>query len=326
MAEKHTSDQPNDPAVPQERTVEEAANPPTGPRKRTTRAVKNTTAQKSPKAAKEAKDSGSARRTQATQRPAEVTQANGPVAARPAGESAPSRPTEEPGPSKPARKAARKAAKKSVGKVAKRSAPPATDAIATPAAVPPGAWTAAAWDAVRHLGRPPDQLAELAVADLGPRAAAWVGWLRETYPGAPAYGITRLAARQAARSGLALTALKAGGPLTVPVHLSATAWVRATLVLRIAAAHGYDPTDPRRAAELLDLLDLSPTHPGTADEAPEPGRSAGRIGLVAYALTWFRRPRRTPVVTAVRLLLAASEHSDSLDRLAHRAIRRYRTG
>jgi hypothetical protein len=74
------------------------------------------------------------------------------------------------------------------------------------------------------------------VAELGPRAAAWAGWLRRTYPGAPPYGIARLAARQARRHSYALAAVQVSGALAVVLHLPATTWVRATLVLRIATA------------------------------------------------------------------------------------------
>lgn len=207
----------------------------------------------------------------------------------------------------------------------------------------PGAWAAAAWDALRRFGQPPERLAELAVAELGPRAAAWVAWLRQTYPGAPAAGIARLAARQAARYGLALTALEVGGPVAAPAYLSASAWVRASLALRIAAAYGHDPTDPRRALELLELLQLADDPAEQAEdrerlsvageaEQPDGGRGRGlsleqafrRLNVGLYLFGLFRPRRGNPLNTAVRALLAASEQSDALDRLAHRAIARYR--
>lgn len=201
----------------------------------------------------------------------------------------------------------------------------------------PGAWAAAIWDAVRHLGQPPERLAQLAVTELGPRAAAWVAWLRATYPDAPAGGIARLATRQAARYGWALTALELGGPVAAPVQLSALAWVRATLALRIAAAYGHDPTDPRRADELLELLQLTPAAdepsaeaaPEGGPQAPDPGEPlrtvSRRLGAGLYLVGRLRPRRRgNPASRAVRTYLSASEQNDGLDRLAHRAMLRYR--
>lgn len=159
--------------------------------------------------------------------------------------------------------------------------------------------------------------------EFGPRAAAWAAWLRKTYPDAAPAGLARLAARQAGRLGLTVAALEAGGPTAAPVHLAATAWLRAALVLRIAAAYGHDPTAPDRAAELLELLRL---------DVPEPERQpavsalpTGRLGLACHAVSWVARRRRTHFTAAVRLLFAAGEQSESLEQLAHRAIRRYRT-
>lgn len=283
----------------------------------------------------------------------------------PADESAPTEPTptQEPAPA-PTEEAAS-------GPAGEAEAPvPARRVTQSPEASPPergegwlstapGEWVAAAWDAVRHFDQPPERLAELAVADLGPRAAAWVAWLRTIYPNAPAAGIARLAARQASRHGVALAALDLAGPLAAPVYLSAGAWVRATLVLRIAAAYGHDPTDPRRVRELLELLDLAD---GTSDASPsrepspvaderEPSGAASgpapvadedkgvldklnllkqagaRVGVgfhLVGLLPFRRRRRRNPLGAAVRALYAASEQADDLDRLAHKAILRYR--
>jgi hypothetical protein len=199
--------------------------------------------------------------------------------------------------------------------------PPATPPAPRPAAPPPapppvrtpepGAWAEAAWDAARHPDQPPARLAELAVAELGPRAAAWAGWLRRTYPGAPPYGIARLAARQARRHSYALAAVQVSGALAVVLHLPATTWVRATLVLRIAAAYGYDPASPARVDDLLDLLGLD-------------GDGRGWLAMAGPALGRTGRRRLTPG-NVLRALVSMSAQLDGLDRLAHRAAARYRT-
>lgn len=180
--------------------------------------------------------------------------------------------------------------------------------------VPTGAWADAAWEAVRRPGEPPERLAELAVAELGPRAAAWVDTLRRTYPDATPDQLARLAAWQATRRAWLLGAIEAAGP-GAALRLPATALVRAALVLRVAAAYGYDPTDARRASDLLHLLGLSEG----AVWWP-----VGRSGvLVAVAA---RLVGRKVLARAVRTLAAVGEERDSLERLAHRAVRYYRRG
>ena len=178
---------------------------------------------------------------------------------------------------------------------------------------PPGAWMEAAWQALSHTDQPPHRLAELAVAELGPRAAAWADWLRRTYPGAPDDGIVRLATEQARRHGWTLAAVDAGGPLTGALHLPASAGLKVMLVLRIAAAYGHDPTDPARADDLLTLLGF--------DE--ESGSKTSPLAAVWYAVTRLKRRRLTPL-SALSALSAVSEQRDSLLRLAHRAARYFR--
>jgi hypothetical protein len=188
---------------------------------------------------------------------------------------------------------------------------PASPALVAPP--PPGAWMEAAWEALSQADQPPHRLAELAVAELGPRAAAWADWLCRTYPGAPADGIVRLATEQARRHGWTLAAVDAGGPLTAALHLPASAGLKAMLVLRIAAAYGHDPADPARAGDLLTLL-------GYDDES---GSKTGPLAAAWYAVTRLKRRRLTPL-SALSALSAVSEQRDSLLRLAHRAARHYR--
>lgn len=203
-----------------------------------------------------------------------------------------------------------------------KAAQPANAVTATAPRLPgalPGAWAEAAWAALREPDVPPRRLAELAVAELGPRAAAWAGWLRDTYPDPPGYGIARLATHQAGRLGNALAAGAVAGPVVGPaLRLLGMAWVRATVVLRIAAAYGHDPTDPRRVDELIELMDLGHGLSGKPTRLP---RWLGPLRLLPGGVELGRRPAAGLFV----LLAAVGAHTGEIERLAHRAIRRYRS-
>ncbi|MPZ26637.1 MAG: hypothetical protein GEV12_09310 [Micromonosporaceae bacterium] len=202
-----------------------------------------------------------------------------------------------------------------------------------PSTAVPGVWADAGWEALREPARPPRRLAELAVAELGPRAAAWAGWLRATYPNPPAHGIARLAIRDARRAGRGLAVTSAGGPVAQAMSLPVAAWVLASVVLRIAAAYGHDPTDPRRAGELWELLGGGPRAAGGSPgpsgpsggglPAGRPAGTLGRYGLVRFAVGRLRL-RRTLAAAALRVLTGAGEHDDRIERLAHRAAHFYR--
>jgi hypothetical protein len=229
---------------------------------------------------------------------------------------------------------------KPAGKAAKPSGKPATSAepavpagaggleAASPAQAggrpgpaAPGAWAAAVWEARDRPDQPLQAIAELAVAEIGPRAAVWVAWLRRTYPGAPDHGIARLAAYQAGRLGR-VSALAAATRSGIVLRLPAWAWMAATLVLRTAAAYGHDPTDPRRATELLELLNRQP---GRGHQGSDPTVAlAARLGL--RALLARLGPRRGAGAGLVRVATAAADNTDTIRRLAHRAARFYRAG
>lgn len=266
-------------------------------------------------------------------------------------------PPEAPGTKAAARKSAKKAAKKAAKKTAKQTAKQTATKIESaeaapapaPAPVPEPArelvpaeparepvpaeppppteeWAAAAWEAVRRPERPPRRLAELAVAEVGPRAAAWAQWLRATYPGVPPDGMVRLATRQAVRLGRMLSFAGSAGPFVAPVSVPAAGWVRATVVLRVAAAYGLDPTAAERAGELLELLgatteadDDLPAEP--LDLALRFARRLQFIRFVPSRLRW----RRSPLASLPRLLLRAGQEAEDLERLAHRAARFYRS-
>ena len=104
--------------------------------------------------------------------------------------------------------------------------------------------------------RAPETLALAAAARHAPAAREWVGQQRakgRTDPGELAQRARRnhgrLARVEGAASGL-------GGIATVLPDLVAVAWIQSRMVFFIAGAHGYDPGDPMRPAELLVLQDV----------------------------------------------------------------------
>lgn len=188
----------------------------------------------------------------------------------------------------------------------------------------PEDWADAAWQALRHPGEPPRRLVELAVAELGPRADAWAAWLRDTYPGAPADGIARLATWRARRHGLLLTAARVSGPVTAMVQPAASAAAQVLLVLRVAAAYGHDPVDPARVADVIALLDLD------TDQSPlvrGAGMAAGVVSWARHGTRWVRRRgRRQGPLMWLTAVATAGDPADRLELLAHRAVRHFRDG
>jgi hypothetical protein len=311
MAEKRTNAEAA--GVPAARTGEPESEQRSDPsRKRPAKAAASgrKTAQKTTKAAsKKAEPAVPVK----PRRPTKAAKSAPPAEAEPA-KTAPAKAAE------PAKTAPAKAAEPAKTAPAKAAEPAriASAALGVPGALP-GAWAEAAWAALREPDVPPRRLAELAVAELGPRAAAWAGWLRETYRDPPGYGIARLATHQAGRLGNALAAGAVAGPVVGPaLRLLGMAWVRATVALRIAAAYGHDPTDPRRIDDLIELLDLSQGLSGEPTRLP---RWLGPLRLLPVGVELGRRPAAGLFV----LFAAVGAHTEEVERLAHRAIRRYRT-
>ena len=104
--------------------------------------------------------------------------------------------------------------------------------------------------------RAPENIALAAAKVHGPAAAAWVSEQQSTY----AYAGPELASMAKrkhaayARFGGAATGL--GGFMTVIPDLAGLAWIQSRMVFFIAAAHGFDPRDPMRPAELLVLAEV----------------------------------------------------------------------
>ncbi|MFI7596584.1 hypothetical protein [Actinoplanes sp. NPDC049681] len=121
-----------------------------------------------------------------------------------------------------------------------------------------------AW--VRILADPahsPELLALAAVQAVGPRAAEWAERTADAYPAATPDAIARLAVQQFTRFGSVNSVFAAVAGSYAPLALlGAAALTQAELALHVAAAYGFDPTDPARA---VDLLVLTRVHPGRED-------------------------------------------------------------
>lgn len=100
-----------------------------------------------------------------------------------------------------------------------------------------------------------ETIAKAAVAVHGPAAQQWVASKQRV-----GYSQDQLA-RSAVRANANLArmegaALGVGGFLTAVPDVVAMAWILARDVIFVAAAYGHDPTDPRRAAEMLVIGEI----------------------------------------------------------------------
>jgi EcsC protein family len=177
-----------------------------------------------------------------------------------------------------------------------------------------------------------------AVARLAPRVARHLSWLRERYPTATsdqyAAIVTQRAARHARSTGVAAGLT---GPLGAVAGLGVTTCLEALQVLEIAAAYGFDPADPRRAAELVYLTGVRDsltaatvsTHAAIVTAAPAVGAS-GLHDARLWRIAATGAARLGAIRLAARLLpgagavLAAVTDERSSRRLAERATRFYR--
>ncbi|MBB4696230.1 hypothetical protein BKA14_006378 [Actinoplanes abujensis] len=109
----------------------------------------------------------------------------------------------------------------------------------------------------------PELLALVAVATIGPRARAWATSTSAAYPAATPAALTRLAIRQFTRFGAFTSVFGAlAGSYASLALVSTRSLTDAELVLHVAAAHGFDPADPRRA---VDLLVITQVHDSVAE-------------------------------------------------------------
>lgn len=207
---------------------------------------------------------------------------------------------------------------------------------------------------IDHPGYLPELLALAAVDGLGPPARAWAARIRTVYPGATTDGLARLATQRYVRLAVTGATLSTATGLLAPLAgLAAVTWAQAGLVLHLAAAHGHDPTQPDRAADLLLLTrvhsdeetaraalaaaaaavgggdDGSGEEDGAGDGTVARLAEAGwRLGapIVARTTNWLAlrlAVRRLPGATT---LATAMLSSASTERLAARATAHYRAG
>ncbi|SHN06337.1 EcsC family protein [Cryptosporangium aurantiacum] len=105
----------------------------------------------------------------------------------------------------------------------------------------------------------PEFLALAAVERFGPEAALWMARTRAAHPYvADRVWVPVIKTRFVRLSKYSGAAAGAAGAIGAVVDVGVLAWNQARMVLHIAAALGYDPTHPDRAAELLVIRGLQP--------------------------------------------------------------------
>lgn len=184
----------------------------------------------------------------------------------------------------------------------------------------------------------PELLALAAVHRIGPQARDFVSLLRSTYPGASPAAIARYTTARLTRPAR-YTGFVAG-LVGIPGHLLdllGVAWSEARVVLHIAAAYGWDPVDPERAADLLVLRHVHPSREvartalraaTTGDRVPLAGGVAWRVAQLAALPLGGRLGRRlaTKLVPGAGALLGIVGNTATLDDVAARAEALYRQG
>jgi hypothetical protein len=106
--------------------------------------------------------------------------------------------------------------------------------------------------------RAPELIALAASERHAPAAAAWADERRRVYGTDPAALAQMAKRRHAQLARLEGAATGVGGIVTFIPDLVGLAWIQSRLVFFVAAAHGFDPRDPMRPAELLVLTGLYP--------------------------------------------------------------------
>ncbi|GAA3387183.1 EcsC family protein [Cryptosporangium minutisporangium] len=103
----------------------------------------------------------------------------------------------------------------------------------------------------------PELLVMAAVEKFGPEAALWMARTRAAHPYvADHVWVPVIQTRFIRLSKYSGAAAGAAGAVGAVVDVGVLAWNQARMVLHIAAAFGYDPTHPDRAAELLVIRGL----------------------------------------------------------------------
>ncbi|MDP9798667.1 hypothetical protein J2S43_007179 [Catenuloplanes nepalensis] len=179
-----------------------------------------------------------------------------------------------------------------------------------------------------------------AVETLGPRAGDWARQMRDLYPAADPDGLARLATIRSARTS-ALTGVLAAttGGYAPVVEYASVAWVQASVVLRVAAAYGADPTDPERAVDLLVLLRLHASRESARAALDNATSEHGGGLLRAHPLEgiwrlatplaariggWLALRTAARLIPGAAVLVAALTDAAATDLLTARAIAYYR--
>ncbi len=103
----------------------------------------------------------------------------------------------------------------------------------------------------------PEHLVLAAVDKFGPEAALWMARTRAAHPYVPDHvWVPVIRTRFVRLSRYSGAAAGAAGAVGAVFDVGVLAWNQARMVLHIAAALGYDPTHPDRAAELLVIRGL----------------------------------------------------------------------
>ncbi len=103
-------------------------------------------------------------------------------------------------------------------------------------------------------------------ADVRPAGRAWAAESAPATRSTPAELAKMAKKRHATLARFEGAATGVGGVVTMVPDLVALAWIQSRLVFYVAAAYGYDPTDPMRPAEALVLFDFY-ADPATARRA-----------------------------------------------------------
>ncbi|MBU2663442.1 hypothetical protein KOI35_07990 [Actinoplanes bogorensis] len=181
----------------------------------------------------------------------------------------------------------------------------------------------------------PELLALAAVETIGPRAREWAATTRATYPTATPAALARLATRQFTQFSAYASVFGALAGSYASIALVATRTLTdAELVLHLAAAYGEDPTDPRRA---VDLLVISQVHETAADaeaalatipDDSSLGEALWRLGRLYVSRTgsWTALRAVNRYFPGVSLLGAVLTSAGTAQTTAARANSYYRAG
>jgi hypothetical protein len=128
--------------------------------------------------------------------------------------------------------------------------------------LPTGLWDRLRTDPLRS----PEHISLAAAATFGPQAARWAADKRTRFNVTPKELGAMAKKRHATLARFEGAATGVGGVVTMVPDMAALAWIQSRLVFYVAAAYGYDPTDPMRPAEALVIFGFYPD-PATARRA-----------------------------------------------------------